>query len=292
MKQPPFRCRSTASIMRSSCYNGGVGPTFIRRAGPHFAVSTGNSTSVGRPAEYNTLGEYAGRVRPVLARDEPTRLAGRSGRAWGNELRTICVSAMALALAACTSVDNDGNGQDAASEPAPILDLLASGDITACAHPAVLSIFDENSQVSFEEAQKKLSLTRDQYDAVGPDDFSLTDVSAAEANKDIAEVKCEANLHVMGHNLGVVRYAVRPQSSGEGIVASFDPTLGQAMALAKSDHMSALESAAPKPRKQSATVVRDEPSDGADPAPASEEPPVSAYDKARAALTEAADTGN
>jgi len=200
---------------------------------------------------------------------------------------------MALALAACTAVDGDDNGQNSVSEPEPILDLLASGDITACAHPAVLSIFEENSRVSFEEAEKALSLTRDQYDAVGPDDFSLTEVSTVEANKDIAEVKCEANLNVMGHNLGVVKYSVRPRSSGDGIVVSFDGTLGQAMALAKNDHVSGLKSAAPKPREQrAAVVVRDEPSGGADPSPAIEEPPVSAYDKARAALGEAADTGN
>ena len=89
---------SISGNARASCYSDNVALTLNRRSDPQIAVSTGNSTSVGRPAEYNTYGEYAGRVAPVLTRVQPTRLAGRGGRAWGNILRSILCDGRALAV--------------------------------------------------------------------------------------------------------------------------------------------------------------------------------------------------
>ena len=49
--------------------------------------------SVGRPAKYNTLGEYAGRVHPVLTRDQPPgasrALEARDGTRAGSHRRAV-----------------------------------------------------------------------------------------------------------------------------------------------------------------------------------------------------------
>ncbi|WP_157783584.1 hypothetical protein [Rhizorhabdus wittichii] len=207
--------------------------------------------------------------------------------------RTISAGLLALALAGCVPT-GDGNTDDTAEAPPPILDLLASGDIAACAHPAVMSVFEGNSRVSFEEAEKKLSLTRDQYDAVEPDSIELKEISTTKANKDIAEVKCEANLYAMGHKVGPVEYTVRPQATGDGIVVWFDGTLGGAMELAKLDHESALKRAVPKPAEPAAPVAAtDTPSaSDTDASEASEPAPMTPYEKAKAALLEDSSTSS
>jgi hypothetical protein len=202
---------------------------------------------------------------------------------------------MALALAGCKRVD--ANGNDVADQDQPqILDLLREGDIAACAHPAVINIFMDNSRVSFDDAQKRFALTRDQYDAVEPDAISFGEISTTKTNKDIAEVECEANLTAMGHNLGAVKFSVRPAAAGNGIVASYDDTIGKVLYLAKADHESALKSAMPKappPPAQSAGPTPEawnRAGDEGEPeqAPAADNPtPATAYDKAKAALLEA-----
>lgn len=218
----------------------------------------------------------------------------------GGKLRITYVGLMALALAGCKRVDANGNDIAESDQP-QILDLLREGDIAACAHPAVMSVFKDNSRVPFEEAQQKLSLTRDQYDAVALDDFSFKEISTTKADKAIAEVQCEANLYAIDHNLGVVRYSVRPSSAGDGIVVSYDENIGQMLSLAKLDHANALKSAVPKapsPPAQSAgptTEAWNRAGDEGEPeqAPAADTTtPATAYDKAKAALLEASASEN
>lgn len=291
MTKHPLWQLSASGIAPGTCYIGHAAPIVDVRSGPRCAETSGNSTSVGRPAEYNTFGEYAGRV-PLGSRasNRPDYRAGLRN-CGGRRLRIICTGLMALALTACAPTAGTGNEAEAASDAPPILDLLASGDITACAHPAVMSVFEENSRVSFEDARQKLSLTRDQYDAVAPDDFSFKEISTTKANKEIAEVQCEANLYAVDHNLGVVKYSVRPSSAGDGIIVSYDENIGKMLFLAKLDHENALKRTVPtasQPIEQSAPAEDSDTTTTTTTVPqASEGEPATSYDRAKAALDEA-----
>ncbi len=190
---------------------------------------------------------------------------------------------MALALASCAP-SNSSNDVGAEESAPPILDLLTSGDITACAHPVVMDFFRDNSRVSFEEAQKQLSITQDQYDAVAPDELALDNISTVKVSKDIAEVKCNANLVLNGRQLGLVEYAMRPAASGDGVVFHYDGLLNQAIAETKSDHMYQLSRTVPQkaaPIRQSAASAEPSPTDEQQAEPPA---PASDYDKAKAAL--------
>ena len=294
----PIWRRSLSSIVSSTCYIGCVVPTFVRRSGPRNAVSPGNSTSVGRPAEYKTSGEYAGRVPTGLTRDKPTRLRAGSRRHGGRTLRAILMGAMALALAGCAKVEGgDDNTIELGTIAPPIADMLEVGDIAACTHPDVIAVFQENSRVTFAEARAKLSITRDQYDAVEPVEIEFKETSASAVNKDIAEVKCTANIYAMGRNTGFVEYAVRPDASGRGFVIVYDDKIGGIIALAKLDHMNELERAIPNPALPSPSPSNQ--GSGADTGGAAEpQPAISGtdFEKAQAALADdpssSASTGN
>ncbi len=280
----PIWLRSASGVIAAACYNGRVAPILVVRGGPRHAETRGNSTSVGRPAEYKTLGKYAGRVFLWLrATNRPGCRAGLR-RHGGRKLRTISVGLMAFALASCAPTGGGTSGNEGAEDIQPqILDLLHAGDISACAHPAVIDIFLSNSRMSFAEAHKALSVTHDQYDAAEAAEISFSEISTTKVNKDIAEVQCEANLHAIGQ-VFPVKYSVRPSSAGDGIVVSYDETIRDAMALAKFSHrnemsraMAPAPSVQPVPTQAPDTVVNEEPE------PPQPSPPTP-YERAQAAL--------
>jgi hypothetical protein len=94
----PIRLRLASGIAAIACYSGCVVPILLVRDGPQDAETRGNSTSVGRPAEYKTFWEYAGRV--FLWSRASNRPGCRVGsRSYGGrKLRISSCAAMARAL--------------------------------------------------------------------------------------------------------------------------------------------------------------------------------------------------
>lgn len=277
-----------SGVETTNCYNGAVVPILIVRFDPHRAEKP-RQLDFGRAACRIQYLWGIRRARVPLGSCAINRPDWRAGlRSYGGrKLRTVCAGLLALALASCapSASGGDGNEAQAASDQPSILDLLKTGDIASCAHPNVMALFNDNSRISFEDAQKRFSLTRDQYDAVEPTELSFTNISATNANKDILEVQCEANLKVFGQDQ-TVTYSVRPESGGPGIVVSSDQTIAQIMALNKAAHMRALAMVVPMPREVAAPSTQSGETSG-DPvgeAQPATEAPMSAYEKAKAAL--------
>ena len=130
-----------------------------------------------------------------------------------------------------------------------VSDLLKEGSGSACAHPDVLAMISDQSNVTLEDAINQFHVSIGNYNSVIEKFPLIISTSPDDINQKLSQVKCTSTINSPSGRTLRARYTLRPAVSGQGFHISFDEALSQEMKVHKDAQMAALAdlTASPKP---------------------------------------------